>query len=201
MLRYNPKNEKTVLEKRKRKVRPGRRKNENGKFPDTHTKKRQRLNVNKTVFKRCFFYAKKYSKSHCQFRGNLYLYIVLERILSLITSCRKLSISLLVGLFVYVLPLCPLTLFQASATWPEVYPVRKTLSAARNSQSSLFPVRKCLLYLFRYQPKTRWPLLLLPDVCRRTLWRWLHAHRVTGWDERQAYRKQERPALQPAVFP
>lgn len=147
---YNPKNEKTVLEKRKRKVRPGRRKNENGKFPDTHTKKRQRLNVNKTVFKRCFFYAKKYSKSHCQFRGNLYLYIVLERILSLITSCRKLSISLLVGLFVYVLPLCPLTLFQASATWPEVYPVRKTLSAARNSQSSLFPVRKCLLYLFRY---------------------------------------------------
>lgn len=52
---YNPKNEKTVLEKRKRKVRPGRRKNENGKFSDTHTKKRQRLNVNKTVFKRCFF--------------------------------------------------------------------------------------------------------------------------------------------------
>lgn len=36
---YNPKNEKTVLEKRKRKVRPGRRKNENGKFPDTHKKK------------------------------------------------------------------------------------------------------------------------------------------------------------------
>lgn len=36
---YNPKNEKTVLEKRKRKVRPGRRKNENGKFFDTHTKK------------------------------------------------------------------------------------------------------------------------------------------------------------------
>ena len=180
---YNPKNEKTVLEKRKRKVRPGRRKNENGKFPDTHTKKRQRLNVNKTVFKRCFFYAKKYSKSHCQFRENLYLYIVLERILSLITSCRKLSISLLVELFVYVLPLCPLTLFQASATWSEVYPVRKTLSGAKNSQSSLFPVRKCPLYLFRYQPKTRWPLLLLPDVCKRTLWRWLHGHRVTGWGE------------------
>jgi len=38
-LKYNPKNEKTVLEKRKRKVRPGRRKNENGKFSDTHTKK------------------------------------------------------------------------------------------------------------------------------------------------------------------
>lgn len=59
---YNPKNEKTVLEKRKRKVRPGRRKNENGKFPDTHTKKRQRLNVNKTVFKRCFFIEKSTQK-------------------------------------------------------------------------------------------------------------------------------------------
>lgn len=59
---YNPKNEKTVLEKRKRKVRPGRRKNENGKFPDTHTKKRQRLNVNKTVFKRCFFSLKNTQK-------------------------------------------------------------------------------------------------------------------------------------------
>lgn len=59
---YNPKNEKTVLEKRKRKVRPERRKNENGKFPDTHTKKRQRLNVNKTVFKRCFFMQKNTQK-------------------------------------------------------------------------------------------------------------------------------------------
>lgn len=59
---YNPKNEKTVLEKRKRKVRTGRRKNENGKFPDTHTKKRQRLNVNKTVFKRCFFMQKNTQK-------------------------------------------------------------------------------------------------------------------------------------------
>lgn len=59
---YNPKNEKTILEKRKRKVRPGRRKNENGKFPDTHTKKRQRLNVNKTVFKRCFFMRKNTQK-------------------------------------------------------------------------------------------------------------------------------------------
>lgn len=60
--KYNPKNEKTILEKRKRKVRPGRRKNENGKFPDTHTKKRQRLNVNKTVFKRCFFMRKNTQK-------------------------------------------------------------------------------------------------------------------------------------------
>lgn len=60
--KYNPKNEKTVLEKRKRKVRPERRKNENGKFPDTHTKKRQRLNVNKTVFKRCFFMQKNTQK-------------------------------------------------------------------------------------------------------------------------------------------
>lgn len=59
---YNPKNEKSVLEKRKRKVRLGRRKNENGKFPDTHTKKRQRLNVNKTVFKRCLFMQKNTQK-------------------------------------------------------------------------------------------------------------------------------------------
>lgn len=59
---YNPKNEKSALEKRKRKVRPGRRKNENGKFPDTHTKKRQRLNVNKTVFKRCLFMQKNTQK-------------------------------------------------------------------------------------------------------------------------------------------
>lgn len=36
---YNPKNEKSVLEKRKRKVRPERRKNESVQFPDTHTQK------------------------------------------------------------------------------------------------------------------------------------------------------------------
>lgn len=51
------------VEKRKRKVRAGRRKNENGKFPDTHTKKRQRLNADKTVFKRCFFIGKNAQKA------------------------------------------------------------------------------------------------------------------------------------------
>ena len=60
---YNPKNEKTALEKRKRKLQPGRWKNENGNFLDTHTKKRQRLNTDKTVFKRCFFYWKNTQKA------------------------------------------------------------------------------------------------------------------------------------------
>lgn len=60
---YNPKNEKSVLEKRKRKVRPGRRKNESVQFLDTHTQKKQCLNVNKTVFKHCFFIRKNTRKA------------------------------------------------------------------------------------------------------------------------------------------
>lgn len=44
-------------------------KNESGQFPDTHTKKEQRLNVLKTVFKRCFFIAK-IQKKTLSIQGN-----------------------------------------------------------------------------------------------------------------------------------
>ena len=112
---YNPKNEKTALEKRKRKLQPGRWKNENGNFLDTHTKKRQRLNTDKTVFKRCFFIGK-ILKRPLPIQGKFISLHSVSKGFTLVTSCHKLSISLLGELFVHILSLCPSALFQASST-------------------------------------------------------------------------------------